>query len=353
MSLIWADIPSGSNGLYGGNINYMFDGIWSAGGASLVDDPDPNITGYVLQFGSSMRYALPAGPTNTVGIASRVYIPSLPALDNQRPAIHQFRDISNNPRLVVLVATTGALQVYRDCDATTGVGTLIGQTAAPVITANSWRHVETKVVWGTTTGEVEIRVEGVTKLHLTNVNTGAGNYAQVAIGNSYSLTGVLLTSYAKDIVFWDTAGSENNDFLGSVGVYFQPPNADVSSGWSRSSGSTDYGLVDEAPPNDAGYIYAGTPAPSPSIMNVEPLPADVVAIRGFFPIGRSEKTDGGDGKLQMSVSPNGTDWDDGADNPQSTAFTYYYDVSEVSPDTTDPWTVVEFSTLQFKFNRTL
>jgi hypothetical protein len=112
-------------------------------------------------------------------------------------------------------------------------------------------------------------------------------------------------------------------------------------------------LLNESPPNDTGYIYAGDPPPAASILNVEELPAEIVGVRGIISVGRSAKSDSGDGNLQMSLSPNGTDWDDGADNPVSTAFTYYYDVSEVSPDTTAAWTPVEVNALEFKLNRTV
>jgi hypothetical protein len=262
---------------------------------------------------------------------------SLPSTNERRPWIHQFRDISNNFRLGIRVSTTGSIQVYRDVAYLTDVGTLIGETTGPVLTAQAWRHVETKVLWSTTVGTVTIKVEGVEVLALTGVNTGAGNYAQFAVGvNATSVTFVTFAGSMKDIVFWDGSGSQNNDFLGPVGVYWRQPNADISSGWARTSGSTDYGLVDESPPMDAGYIYADDSPPAASIMGMEALPAD-----------------GGDGSMQVSLSPNGTDWDTGADNAISTAFSYYFDVSEVSPDTAAPWTPVEFDDLRIRLNRTL
>lgn len=355
MTLMWADIPSGDVGLYGTTTAYMLDGVWAelTTNVTLIEDPDPNITGNVLHFGSGRaRYVFPAGAVATAGTGTRVWLDNIPTSDAARPGIHQYRDGSNNVRLVILVSPTGAIQVYRDCDATSGVGTLVGATAGPVMVAQSWRHIESKVLWSTTVGTVEVRIEGVVVLNLTGVNTGAANYSQVAIGTSFSLAGVSTTLSIKDVTFWNGSGSENNTFFGPCGVYDLPPDADVSSGWSRTSGSTDFGLVDEAPPNDAGYIYAGTPPPAPSIMNPSNLPADIVGVRGVISVARAEKSDGGDGKMQVSMSPNGTDWDDGADNAISTAFQYYYDVSEVSPDTLDPWTPTEVNGMQIKLNRT-
>lgn len=355
MTIRWADFPSGDTGLYGTTTSLMLSGIWAetSSGTSITEDPDPNITGNVLLCnGSRCRYVLPSAQ-NTAGIASRVYLPSIPSTTATRPAIHQFRDVSNNLRLAIVVTPTGALEAYRDVDGVTGIGTLIGGTTGPVLTAQAWRHVETKVLWSTTVGTVTIKVEGVEVLALTGVNTGAGNYAQLAVGVSYNAVAVSFLTYFKDIVFWDGSGSVNNDFLSTVGVYYLRPTADVSSGWTPTSGTSDWDLLDESPPDDAGYIYAGDPPPAPSILNVEELPADIVGVRAILPVARAAKSDSGDGNLQMSVSPNGTDWDDGADNAVSTAFTYYYDVSEVSPDTTAPWTPVEVNALEFELNRTV
>ena len=356
MALIWADIPSGDTGLYGTTTSNMLAGVWAqlSGTVTLAEDPDPNITGNVLTFGSGhARYVYAGGVQTTAGIATRLWLNAIPATSATRPWIHQFRDVSNNLVLGIRVSTTGSLQVYRDVVYLTDVGTLIGETTGPVLTAQSWRHVETKVVHSTTVGTVTIKVEGVEVLALTGVNTGAAAYAQVAIG---VVAGAITVSGAlsmKDVVFWDGSGSENNDFLSTVGVYYLRPTADVSTGWSRTSGTTDWDLLNESPPNDAGYIYAGDPPPAASILNVEELPAEIVGVRGLISVGRSAKSDSGDGNLQMSLSPNGTDWDAGADNPVSTAFTYYYDVSEVSPDGAAPWTPVEVNALEFKLNRTV
>lgn len=354
MSIVLADIPSGDTGRYGTLTARMLDGIWAeiTTNVTLGEDPDPNITGNVLTFGSALaRYVYPA-TNDTFGIASRVWLNNIPDNNTNRPGIHQFRDGTNAVQVVIVVSPTGSLQVYRNTDPTSGVGTLIGETSGPVLTAQAWRHVETWVFRHATAGTVTIRVEGVEVLALTNVNTGSATYAQVAVGTAWSLAGVSITISQKDIVFLNGAGTENNTFIGPCGVYRLTPNADVSSGWTPSTGTDDYPLVDEAPPNDSDYIYAPTPPPAPSIMNLTNLPADIVSIRGILSTARSEKVDAGDGSLQVSMSPDGTNWDDGASNAVTTAFAYTYDVSEVSPATAAAWTPAEVDAMEVKLNRT-
>lgn len=362
MTIRWADIPSGSVGIYGPTRAFMLNGVWaelSGGMPNLVEDPDPNITGYVLDYdlasgsgstGSGVaRYVYPSSAA-TAGIASRIWLKNIPIGNVQRPAFHVYSDGTNTPIVSICVSPTGAIQAYRGMPE--DGGTLLGASSGPVVVANSWRHVESKVHPDAATGTVEVRVEGVVVLNLTNVNTGTGPVAQVTLCNGRIVASVGTPMGLKDIIFWDTSGSENNDFIGPCTVYWRPMASDVSSGWSRTSGSTDYGLVDESPPDDAGYIYADDTLPAPSIMEPQPLPPDVVSIRAIISVSRAQKSDGGDGKLQVSMSPNGTDWDTGADNPVSTAFTYYYDVSEVSPATTAPWSPTEFPP-QVRLNRTV
>lgn len=93
--------------------------------------------------------------------------------------------------------------------------------------------------------------------------------------------------------------------------------------------------------------------PDPDIVSFTDLDADVTSVKGIMSIQRAAKTDGGDGNLQVSLSPNGTDWDDGTDTPLTTAQTYHWDTSEVSPASAGPWLPAEVNTLQGKLNRTL
>src|SRR3546814_7160948 len=68
-----------------------------------------------------------------------------------------------------------------------------------------------------TVGTVEVRVEGVTVLDLSGLdtlNSADATVAQVALG-SRIVSSVATTPYYKDFVLWDGSGSANNDFLGS------------------------------------------------------------------------------------------------------------------------------------------
>lgn len=365
MALIWADFPSGQQGLYGSTIAYMFNGIWAGYSGSspddnfvIADDPDPNIgsAGKVLQSLETsgvgdvdIRFALPAGATTEVGIGTRLWLSQLPEGDADR----------GNPRM--LWKTTGnSLIAYIEVGATGQIiarnssHTILGETG-PVITANAYHHIEARCLRHASTGEIEVRVNGVVKLNLDTLALGASDIGTVAFGASeHDGGGVTPVAYWKDMFFWDTSGSEVNDFQGSVSVYDLLPDADDSFNWTPSTGTTGWDLIDDnAGPDDADYISADDTPPAASIFGMTNLPADVTSVRAVMSIGRMMKTDGGDCDIQMSLSPDGTNWDTGADRPITTAFTYWWDTSHVSPATSAAWTPSEVDALEFRIDRTL
>lgn len=368
MAIIFADFPSGQTGLYGTDRDLMLNGIWAAfegpsSGAypTLVADPDPNIAGAgrVLRCDNTSgavagaRFALPAGETDTVGIGFRLWMSALPSgnwASWQAPLIG-FRNISNGSIAYLTVLSNGAMAVATTRDGTT----LLGQTSGPVVTANAYNHIEIKCVRDAAAGEVEVRVNGVTKLELDTLALGANNIASLFIGVNYWASGNINKglTYYKDVVFWDDAGAEGNDFQGSVAVHDLVPDGDIALNWATSTGTTGWDLIDKSPPVDTDYIQAGDPPPDPAKFSLTDLPDDVTSVRALLPIVRAVKTDGGDCNIQVGLTPNDTNWDDGADRPITTAQSYYWDVSHLSPATSAPWTPNEVNDAYVRADRTL
>lgn len=362
MTAQWADFPSGDVGLYNYDKTKMLDGIWAENdNCALVDDLDPNIGSsgrcvQILNFGAGgatgiIRKVLTGGRT-TVGMSARIWLPSLPTSANRCPIPFLFLDGANVGLCGVGINTTGGIFIYK---ISSGVTQAV--TAGPVITAGAWTHISVKVTFGAgSTASFSIEREGIPILSGTGLDLGgAGPCAQVSHYNRADGLGFFTPMYMKDSFIWDGLGTVNNDHPGPVTVYREPVNADISSGWSRTSGTSDYGLLNESPPVDAGYISAGfSPIPAPSIMGLTDLPPDVVSVRAVFLVGRQRKSDGGDCQTQMSISPNAfVNAYNGANRAITTAFTYQFDVSELSPVTGVAWTPVEFNSAQIKINRTV
>lgn len=358
MAAIWADLPSADVGLYNYNTSDMLDGLWAeVNTCALVDDPDPNVgsagrclrVGQQAVDGGNARFVLP-GSRTVVGMTCRIWMSNVPVSTERAPAPFVFCDGSNNVIINVTVSPTGSLQVRRDGRD----GTLIAETSGPVLTANAWTHLSCKATFATGGScAISIEKEGVPILTETGLDFEGTTCQQVRYQNYRSPTSSVTTTYYKDVFIWDGTGTVNNDHPGPVTVYRRPVNADVSSGWTRSSGTSDYELLDESPADDANFISAPDTLPAPSIMELLDLPDEVVSVRAVCMVGRMKKTDGGDCKVQMSISPNATDWADGSDRAITTADTYWFDWSELSPDTGFPWTPVEFNDAEIKINRTL
>ena len=336
-------------GIYGTTVALMDDGIYAqaTGLIALVDDPDGISDGTVVRLISSaasigvLRYVL-SSAQNKAGQAVRVFMNNLPVSDNDRPQVVRWMNNSNVELASVYVETTGRL-TFSD-----GVNTIT--TANPVITANGWWHIEAAYD-RSGVGSIEVRVEGVTVLQDTDLGyVAASQIFQTALrffGNNFSSTQI----FYKDLVIWDGSGAVNNDFLGSVLVLNLSPTSDVALNWNLVGGASGFSILDNIPPNDAAYIEAVNPPPAAYVCGLSDLPPDVTSVKGLMTVVRAQKSDGGDGSLQVSLISNG-DVDLGADRPITTTMTYWRDVSELDPDTSAPWTPVAVDAAQMQIDRT-
>lgn len=357
MALIWADDFKS----FGDDEGAMSDGVYGeAVSMTLAADPDPLASGNVVRhstLGNGMRFVYPSSVT-TAGYAGRFWFATLPT--SVLPSIIQFRNASNAAQVTIEVTTTGAIQARRGFATT---GTVLG-TSEPVITANAWNHVEVKVLVSDTVGTVHVQVNGLEVLALTGQDTldsGSAEISQIfhastridsAITASGANDATGLTIYRKDAVYWNDSGTVNNDFFGPVSVIRLAVLADDTFTWAASTGTTGYNLIDETGPDDADYVEADSTPPAASVFTLEDLPTDVTSVRGLVSLVRAKNTDGGDGKLQVSLVSNGSDAL-GTDRQLTTAETYYRDVSELSPDTGVAWTPAEVDAAKIKIDRTL
>jgi hypothetical protein len=354
MSLIWCDVPSGSTGIFNDDESLTTEGLYAQFTMVFANDPDPAIgaAGKVwTQSGSGdklARWILPAARTE-VGMGCRIYLANIPVESDRAVALHQYRSAANTNLVSVVISTSGSIQIRSGGYE----GTLLAETAQDVISAEAWRHVESEITFDASAGTAKVWIEGALVLDASALNTGATACGQVAFVSNVDGTNARTTTYFKDIFIRDDQGTVNNGQIGSCSVYLLKPNADVSSGWTPSSGTEDFSLLDDSPPVDTDYISADDSPPAPSIMNFENLPADIIAVRGLVTVARALKTDGGDGSLQVSLSPNGTDWDTGADNPVTTTYTFDHDVSELSPATGVAWTPLEVDAGSIRLDRTV
>lgn len=357
MALQWADTFN----TYGTNTAFMLDGLYASlqadnAAPTLAADPDPTATGNVFKVQANSGFFDQASgarkplttPAATIGCAVRLYMSALP-YGNARSPVISFRDVSNNVLFAMRVLSTGAIQM---CNGDSSGATQYGATAQPVLTANAWSHIEIKGKSHASTGTLEVRINGASVLSLTGLNTGGANIAQIQIGQ-YSTSAAVAADfyYWKDLIVWDTTGSFNNDFLGTVQCIDTLTDGDTSLTWLPNSGTTGWNILDNVPPlDDSAYIGAATTLTSTfSLVN---LPATVSSIRGNILKTRARKIDGGDGNIQVGLK-SGASTGLGADRPITTAYTYWFDVNETDPATGAAWTPTAFNSAIFQLARTV
>lgn len=354
--LQWADnfsfYGSGTDG-----VDNMLDGLPYASvalntGNQLPVDPDGVSSGRVFVVAGTnnnsnlldSRMAVPT-PRKSLGCGARFYRTTLPSTTGTRPVLIGYRTTANARMYDLIVEPNGALSLYDS-----GVN-LLGTTTVPIFTTHTWQHIELFV--DSETGDYEVRREGVPVLTGTEAVPQNDLIGIISWTNRQSLTASTSVSlYMKSLVVWDTTGTYNNDFMGTVNVVGCPVAADDSnSGWVASVGGSIAGVLDEETPNDADYASAAAAAAVVE-MSMSDVPTDVTSVRGVITVFRGLKTDGGDARVQVSLK-SAASYDAGADHAITPTATYWWDVSEEDPNTASPWTPGTFNDALLKIERTL
>ena len=256
-----------------------------------------------------------------------------------------FRHIWNNNQLlhfydtdssqIYFKATSdGKIQVYR------GDNTLLGTTGQVFDSDITMRYFEFKVKINNTTGSVVIRVNEQEKLNLSNIDTQntANAYAnRIQIGGYFGIK-------IDDLYICDGDGTTNNDFLGDVRVCALFPNgADVSE-WTPSAGA-NYECVDDNPANDDTDYVSSSTANQIDTYALSDLPAFTGDIKGVQALLCARKDDAGTRQIAQVIKPDATNHV-GTTRELADNYTYYRELWENNPDTTNPWTISEINSLK-------
>jgi hypothetical protein len=181
-------------------------------------------------------------------------------------------------------------------------------TSAPnILVPNSYNYLEAKVFFAKGTGSAVMRVNGQVVLNLQNINTldpsrssTGGECNNIRLGGVGSGGG----TRHDDVYVCNTAGSQNNDFLGAVNIYAVVPSANSTPlQWTPLSG-TNFSEVNEIPPDgDTSYVFSSTPG------NVDeyiyPVIADLPPLREVFGVQHSLCSTVPSGSASIASAVNG------------------------------------------------
>src|SRR6185503_6207853 len=210
------------NGVIYGTSAHMTDGMYAETFGTTITTED-GLTAFSIAPNGSDRYVLPANKS-TLFWAFRFKQTTIPSV-NANSGYVSFRDGLNNNVCTLWVDTTGRLVFSLG-----GVGgSDIVRSVGPVIKADTFHHIELKLVRHASAGSIEVRMDdsSIPTMSATGVNTGSSDIAQIVFGNTGSGPGTFIT----DIHIWDTTGTRNNNFLGDVGISAEDsPTLELGSG---------------------------------------------------------------------------------------------------------------------------
>ncbi len=234
------------------------------------------------------------------------------------------------------VLNSGAIAAYRAFN--TPSITLLGTSAPGIIAANQYYGIEALFTVNSTSGVVQVWVNGVEVLNLSGFNTqGTSNaYAnQVEICDSGNLG-----CYIDDFRVWDSTGSTMNAPLGTDSRFFSklPSGAGSLAQLTPNGASANWQCVDDNPPDgDTTYVSGSSSGlvdelAAPIAGFTQP-PAMVVA-RVY-----ARKDDGSTRSLEFGVvSGSATAVSSAGTVTVGSTYAFYDGAISDDPNTSAPWT---------------
>lgn len=292
------------------------------------------------------------------------------------------------------ITTAGIMSVFRS---STNLG-----SASTAVTPNVWHYVEMGVFFNGTTGWVTVKLDGVTVISVTNVNTmvtGDAYANQLCIQAGQSLFSA--TTVVDDVYVNDSTGSFNNTFSGDVKIiggnptgngalqawaippvarstaylinsYILDPNGNLqkcttagttagSAPTYNSSGTTtdgsaiftyqsagsgnQYKLVNEkTSDDDLGYLVDATIGDQSTFTFPATTGNSVLSV---FAIARVRKDDAGNRAVRLLAKSGATVGDNGVDMPLLTTYQNLTATFEVDPATSSAWTLSAANAAEF------
>jgi len=294
--------------------------------------------GQALVWNGNSRFigkSVPAGSTFTMGKAVRW-------AGNPSGSSVPLLGMVDGTTVQVGVSTDGAghLTVVRG-------GTTLA-TSTNTVSGGIWYYVEFKATINSTTGVIELRVNGSSTGwvpstgSLNTQNTGNATANVLGIGQISAVQQV-----SDDVYMLDSTGSVNTTFLGPVRVAaLDPAQAGNYSQWTPNGG-TNFANVADGPAPDGdntfnqsstagqldSYVYEDVPATSGSVFAIQ---------HNIY----ARQDAGAQRTIARLIRRSGTDYV-GSNQLTSTSYTYYLQVDETDPSTSSAWSIAGLNAAEF------
>lgn len=283
------------------------------------------LTGGGSSFGHVSKYVLPGVSTIVVGGAymfDGVGQPFLNLYEGADATLHL--DVGRD--------SFGRIFVRRAGSTTLGTGTTI-------IPVGTWVHIEVKAVIHDTTGSVVVKVDGITELNLTNVDTRNGG-----TGIIESVRWRCPVNNGSGNFYLDDAWIDSATQHGDVRVAcLLPDGAGSSTNFTPSAGS-NYQNADDATPDEDTTYNASSTAGQKDSYALGALPTSG-AVKGVQVIARLRKDDAGS-RTARPILVSGGVQGNGTTRSVSDSYTWHRDTFDTNPNGGGAWSAAAVNALE-------
>lgn len=251
-------------------------------------------------------------------------------------------DSSGTYQVGITVSSTGTISASR-MSSRTAAGAVLGTSASAVIALNTWHYVEIECVISDTVGVFNVYVDGASVLSLSSQDTRNGTPTTVdtiSFGGGLNTSNSNGTAQIDDLYVTDSATK-----LGERRVETLYPTSDVAQGFARSTGATNYTLVDEAQVNgDTDYVQ-GSSVGDVDTYGLGDLSSTPSAISAVNVVAYAEKTDAASRSIALQVK-SGATTSDGSNYALAASYGRFDRLLTTDPNTSAAWTASAVNALQ-------
>jgi hypothetical protein len=290
---------------------------------------------------------IPIGTAETDGYAGlAVYVGT--GVSNQIGGILVFHDgLTDSPQITVLFYQNGIIQVWRGLPSS---GTMLAQTAVAIFQEDQYFYAEARCKVDPSSGAVEVRVNTKTVISIVSANTKAtanSTYDMIGVG-FYNWGVAQRAAYGfDDLYFCDTAGAENNNFLGNCRVMTQFVTGNSTpQNWAiggSAPAATAWQSLLNTNLDDTKYIHDGT-AGDKSLFTIESI-INAPMVFGIQVSGAYRQDDATQRTVRNLIK-SGATLTEGGDQLTNQTFTFYKDLLELNPATSVGYTGADLNALE-------
>lgn len=330
---------------------------WSTNVSSwTIDSTTFRTSGKSLRSSNSTnsKVSVSVGQGRNLCIGFGVYLnlpPTAAALNSNGAPFISLSDAvgaENLGQVALALLSDGKLHAVRSNISNVGLPSAVELGASTTVLAQSqWYYVELRVFIDATAGQFEMRINGVTEVNLTNINTQfqAFNYASVlgvhvpaGLGNGLYVDDLYVRTSSENT-------AEAGGFFGDVKIKPYYPDADGTyAQMTPSTGTTHYTLVDETNPSTTDYVSSNTALQKDSY-SFQPV-SETGAVKAVQLNVLANKDDAGFRSIDLFTKSGATE-NFAASQPLSTSQLYKLKIWENDPNTGSSWSQTNLNAAEF------